>query len=68
MVVGDIEGDMKKVETVGLDLAAIPSSKTGMGLIEVIIQILRENEVRMSFKDFRMDGEVRFRIKPIQEE
>ncbi|NJE62567.1 hypothetical protein [Thermococcus sp. 21S7] len=68
MVVGDIEGEMKKVETIGLDLAAIPGSKTGMGLMEVIIQILRENEVRMSFNDFRMDGEVRFRIKPIKEE
>ncbi|NJE31140.1 hypothetical protein E3E38_08805 [Thermococcus sp. 18S1] len=68
MVVGDVEGGMEKVGNVGLDMPAMPSPKSGMGLVEVIIQILRENEIRMSFKDFRMDGEVRFRFEPLHKE
>ena len=69
MSVSGIEEGMEKMNEAGIDLSTISNvSKSGMGLVEVIIQILSENEVRMSFRDFKMDGEVRFRLEPLKRE
>jgi len=67
--VGGIEEGMKKMEASGLDLSTMSNvSKSGLGLMEVMIRILSENEVRMNFRDFKMDGEVRFRLEPLKRE
>ena len=69
MSVGGIEEGMKKMEASGLDLSTMSNvSKSGLGLMEVMIRILSENEVRMNFRDFKMDGEVRFRLEPLKRE
>ncbi|WP_457750462.1 hypothetical protein [Thermococcus sp.] len=69
MSVSGIEEGMEKIGEAGIDLSTISNvSKSGLGLVEVIIQILSENEVRMSFKDFKMDGEVRFNLEPLKKE
>ena len=69
MPVSGIEEGMEKMNEAGIDLPSISNvSKSGLGLVEVMIQILSENEVRMSFRDFKMDGEVRFRLEPLKKE
>ncbi len=69
MSVSGLEEGMERMNESGIDLSTISNvSKSGMGLVEVIIQILSENEVRMSFRDFKMDGEVRFRLEPLKRE
>ncbi|WP_297421242.1 hypothetical protein [Thermococcus sp.] len=58
---------MEKMNESGINFSSMSSiSKSGLGLVEVILQVLSENEVRMSFRDFKMDGEVRFRVEPLK--
>jgi hypothetical protein len=67
MVASAIEGKMEKMVESGINLPDISSvSKSGVGIMEVILGILSENEIRMNFRDFTMDGEVRFRLEPIK--
>ncbi|ASJ03206.1 hypothetical protein A3L09_08040 [Thermococcus profundus] len=67
MVTSAIEEKMEKMTESGINLSDIPSiPKSGIGLMETIIGILSENEIRMNFRDFKMDGEVRFRLEPIK--
>jgi len=69
MMVEGVEEGMKKVEEVGIDLPSMSDvSKSGMGIVGILIQILRENEIRMNFKDFKMDGELKFRLEPLREQ
>jgi len=65
--VSGIGEGMEKMNESGINFSSMSSiSKSGLGLVEVILQVLSENEVRMSFRDFKMDGEVRFRVEPLK--
>ncbi len=67
MSVSGIGEGMEKMNESGINFSSMSSiSKSGLGLVEVILQVLSENEVRMSFRDFKMDGEVRFRVEPLK--
>ena len=69
MAVGGIDETVEKMGKSGIDLSTMSTvSKSGLGLVEVILQILSENEIRMNFRDFKMDGEVRFRLEPLKRE
>jgi len=69
MAVSTFDEGMEKMSKSGIDLPAVSTvSKSGLGLVEVILQILSENEIRMNFRDFKMDGEVRFRLEPTKGE
>jgi len=69
VAVGGIDETVEKMGKSGIDLSTMSTvSKSGLGLVEVILQILSENEIRMNFRDFKMDGEVRFRLEPLKRE